>query len=176
MQIEKVILVDEQDREIGEMEKMEAHQTSSLHRAFSIFVFSPNGQMLLHRRADGKYHSGGLWTNTCCGHPRPGEKIENAASRRLQEEMGFQTPLNFVYKFQYQATVTNELEENEIDSVFFGVYQGEISPDPTEVSAYKWVDMDSLAIEIENKPEKFTPWFKIAMKQLQEQSLFESVN
>ena len=133
MDNQKVILVDDRDNEIGTMEKMEAHYTPNLHRAFSVFVFNTRGQMLLQQRAKTKYHSGGLWTNTCCSHPYPGEEIEAAATRRLEQEMGFTTPLTKAFDFIYQATFDNGLTEYEFDHVFIGEYDGDVHPAKDEV-------------------------------------------
>jgi len=140
--MEQVVLVNELDHEIGLMEKMEAHEKALLHRAFSVFVFNAKGELLLQQRAFEKYHSGGLWTNTCCSHPRPNETVLDAANRRLMEEMGFQTPLQKVFDFIYQAAFSNGLTEHEFDHVFIGHYEGEILPDPQEVHAYEYRTMD----------------------------------
>jgi len=123
-----VILVNEQDQPVGTMEKMEVHQKALLHRAFSVFLFNDRGEMLLHKRADSKYHSGGLWTNACCSHPRPGEDTRSAAEKRLQEEMGIVTPLTKAFDFIYKASFDNGLTEHEFDHVFTGTYQGSIDP------------------------------------------------
>lgn len=160
--MEEVILVDEQDVSIGAMEKMEAHEKAVLHRAFSVFVFNANGEMLLQQRAITKYHSGGLWTNSCCSHPRPGEELPEAASRRLTEEMGFVTPIHKVFDFIYKADFSNGLTEYEFDHVFVGYYDGEIKPDPNEVSNYKYRSMHEIALLLKNEPELFTVWFHIA--------------
>src|SRR4051812_29121136 len=117
----KVILVDDNDREVGVMEKMEAHRRGLLHRAFSIFIFNSRGELLLQKRALSKYHSGGLWTNTCCGHPMPGENIETAANRRLNEEMGINCVLNNIFQFHYNVLLDHAMTENEIDHVLFGI-------------------------------------------------------
>jgi isopentenyl-diphosphate delta-isomerase len=122
MDIEQVILVNEQDQPVGACEKMSAHEQGLLHRAFSVFIFNSRGRLLLQQRSKGKYHSGGLWTNTCCSHPRPGETTEDAAYRRLQEEMGFQTELFHAFTFTYRAELDKELVEHEIDHVFTGIY------------------------------------------------------
>ncbi|HRH82726.1 MAG TPA: isopentenyl-diphosphate Delta-isomerase, partial [Bacteroidia bacterium] len=124
--MEFVILVDEQDREIGEAEKMQTHKLGLLHRAFSVLIYNTKGEMLLQQRAETKYHSGGLWSNACCGHPRPGEKIEDAARRRLKEELGFNCSLKFSFKFIYKASFENSLKEHELDHVFTGIYDSEV--------------------------------------------------
>ena len=157
---ERVILVDKDDVVCGDMEKMQAHEEGLLHRAFSVFVFNSQGALLLQRRAQGKYHSGGLWTNTCCSHPRPGESILGAAQRRLVEEMGFVCDLTHQFTFEYRAELENGLIEHEIDHVFSGHYEGSVSPDPTEVAEYQYVEVDELARQIQTRPERFTPWLK----------------
>ena len=126
--MEQVILVNENDQEVGTMEKMEVHRLGVLHRAFSVFIFNERGQMLLQQRAMQKYHSAGLWTNACCSHPRPGEEVGSAASRRLNEELGFATALNPIFNFVYKATFENGLTEHEFDHVFFGIHSAEIFP------------------------------------------------
>ncbi|MDF2381411.1 isopentenyl-diphosphate Delta-isomerase [Nostoc ellipsosporum NOK] len=163
-----VILVDEQDVELGTMEKMEAHRQAVLHRAFSIFIFNKKNELLLHQRALSKYHSGGLWTNTCCSHPFPGEKTEEAASRRLQEEMGFQTPLQHAFSFVYKAPFDNGLTEHEYDHVFIGTYEGTVSPDPAEVADYCYKPVDEIVQSMQTHPQRYTEWFKIALPRLVE--------
>lgn len=162
-----VILVDEQDNPLGVMEKMEAHRQARLHRAFSVFIFNRAGALLLQQRAAGKYHSAGLWTNTCCSHPMPGEAVETAALRRLQEEMGFSTALEKAFAFQYIAGFDNGLTEHEYDHVFTGVYEGAIHPDRDEVSDYRYVPMDALRDWVHRSPGDFTEWFKIALPRLE---------
>lgn len=157
---EELILVNEQDEELGFMPKMEVHQKGLLHRAFSILVMNANKEFLIHKRADDKYHSAGLWTNTCCSHPRRGESVESAAHRRLQEEMGFDCNLQFAYKFIYQTPLDNGLVEHELDHVFLGQFDGEVKPNPDEVSDYRWLRLGELRNEIYETPEKFTFWFK----------------
>ena len=136
MSLEYVILVDSNDSEIGVMEKMEAHEKGVLHRAFSVIIYNSKGEMLLQQRALHKYHSGGLWTNACCSHPRPGETIVDAGIRRLSEEMGLVAELSVKTHFIYKASFDNGLTEHEFDHVFTGTYQGSIDPNPEEVSAY----------------------------------------
>ena len=136
--MEQVILVDEKDKEIGLEEKIKAHKEGKLHRAFSVFVFNQKGEMLLQRRALTKYHSGGLWTNTCCSHPRKGEDVDKAASRRLKEEMGFSCGLKEVFSFIYKTGFDNGLMEHEFDHVFVGAYESEPKINPEEVAEYKW--------------------------------------
>jgi isopentenyl-diphosphate delta-isomerase len=167
MKEQHVILVDEHDAEQGTMEKMEAHQKGVLHRAFSIFIFDSKGKMLLQKRSAEKYHGAGLWTNACCSHPNPGEQTGEAASRRLHEEMGFITPLKEIFSFTYHAKVENGLEEHEFDHVFAGQYEGDIVPDKGEVSDFAFQDMDRISWAIENQPEKFTFWFRIAFPKIE---------
>lgn len=161
-----VILVDENDNQIGVEEKLKAHQNANLHRAFSIFVFNDKNELLLQQRALDKYHSGGLWTNTCCSHPRPKEETINAAERRLQEEMGFSCELSLVFSFKYKAIFDNGLTENEFDHVFVGKYDNEIVPNKIEVNAYKWVDLKWLEKDIKTNQEIYTVWFKICFERV----------
>lgn len=167
--MKEVILVNETDEAIGTMEKMEAHQKGLLHRAFSVFIFNRKGEMLLQQRSDKKYHSGGLWTNACCSHPAPGEDVADAASKRLQEELGFETPLKKAFTFTYRAEFDNGLTENEFDHVFTGVYDGEIVPDKDEVKDYTYMPVDEVESSINIQPWKFTPWFLIAFPELKRQ-------
>ncbi|HWJ29739.1 MAG TPA: isopentenyl-diphosphate Delta-isomerase [Flavisolibacter sp.] len=163
----EVILVNEYDEPIGVMEKMPVHEQGLLHRAFSVFIFDEKGRMLLQQRAAGKYHGAGLWTNACCSHPFPGEAVENAAVRRLKEELGFTTTLQKIFTFTYHARVENDLIEHEFDHVFAGKYQGKIEMDPEEVSDYAYKEMQELAQELERHPERFTSWFKIAFPEIE---------
>jgi isopentenyl-diphosphate Delta-isomerase len=167
METEYVILVDAQDREIGQMEKQEAHVKGVLHRAFSVFVFNSAGELILQRRAWGKYHSGGLWTNTCCSHPRPGESVELAAHRRLREEMGFDCELEHAFSFIYEQQV-GELVEHELDHVFVGRFDGVPEVNPEEVAEWIAVDMEALSLEIEEDPEAFTIWLRICFERVVE--------
>ncbi|WP_295233765.1 isopentenyl-diphosphate Delta-isomerase [Sediminibacterium sp.] len=160
--LEQVILVNEADQEIGFMEKMEAHEKAVLHRAFSVFILNDAGEMLLQQRASNKYHSANLWTNTCCSHPKPGEVTKNAAHRRLQEEMGFDTPLEKAFDFVYKAPFDNGLTEYEFDHVFIGNYQGNIQPNPLEVKDYAFRTFENINQLIATKPTEFTSWFLIA--------------
>lgn len=162
-----VILVDEQDRPVGAMGKMEVHQKALLHRAFSIFIFNARGEMLLHRRADKKYHSGGLWTNACCSHPRPGEDTMQAAQKRLQEEMGIVTDIRKAFDFIYRADFDNGLTEYEFDHVFVGTYDGAIDPDKEEVSDYCFKTIEEVKSSIRSHPQKYTEWFKIAFPKME---------
>ncbi|MBS1588304.1 MAG: isopentenyl-diphosphate Delta-isomerase [Bacteroidetes bacterium] len=160
---EFVVLVNEQDEEIGTMEKLTAHQIGALHRAFSIFILDHENNLILQKRAFNKYHSGGLWTNTCCSHQMPGEEALSAAQRRLQEEMGFSCHLELLFHFRYQASVGNELIENEYDHVFWGRYEGPIQLNNAEVADYKIVDLASLKSWINARPQDFTAWFLLVM-------------
>ncbi len=160
--LEEVVLVNEKDEALGTMEKMAAHEQALLHRAFSVFVFNTNGDLLMQQRAFSKYHSGGLWTNTCCSHPRPGEQVADAAIRRLQEEMGFKTNLTKAFDFTYKAAFDNGLTEHEFDHVFTGIYEGPIHFNPNEVAAYAFMTEKELEEQIKKTPERFTAWFHIA--------------
>jgi isopentenyl-diphosphate delta-isomerase len=162
---EIVILVDPHDRQIGVEEKMKAHREGKLHRAFSVFVFNEKGEMLLQKRAPQKYHSGGLWTNACCSHPRPGEAIEQAAARRLQEEMGFVCELKKAFHFIYKAELDGGLIEHEFDHVFVGNYDGKVCPNIDEVADYRWLNVQTIKHELEHFQERYTVWFKIAFEQ-----------
>ena len=162
MILEEVILVNEADAPVGTMEKMEAHRKALLHRAFSVFIFNSRGEMLLQRRASGKYHSPGLWTNACCSHPRPGEETHSAASRRLAEEMGFTTRLEKLFDFTYRSEFDNGLTEFEFDHVFVGQYDSDIHPDAAEVSDYCYQSLDEIKKGMETRPDHFTSWFHLA--------------
>jgi len=166
MKAEKVILVDNKDKKIGTEEKIKAHKKGKLHRAFSIFVFNFKGKLLLQKRASEKYHCGGLWTNTCCSHPRPEETIEDAAHRRLKEEMGFDCELMELFDFQYKFKFDNGLTENEIDHVFIGFYDKKPIINKEEADDYRWIDMELLGEWIKRSPSEFTPWFLIAIKKI----------
>jgi isopentenyl-diphosphate delta-isomerase len=160
--VEQVILVDKEDCEIGVMEKMEAHRQAVLHRAFSVFLFNPQGKMLLQQRALTKYHSAGLWTNTCCSHPRPGETLENAVSRRLIEEMGITTKVFKAFDFIYQAELPDNLNEYEFDHVFIGNYDADVRPNHLEVANFVYQSIEEVEANLQSHPEKYTVWFKIA--------------
>lgn len=163
---ERVILVDPDDAELGTAPKLEAHRTGALHRAFSVFVFDAEGRMLLQRRAEGKYHCGGLWTNAACGHPRPGEATRAAAARRLEEEMGFTCPIERRTALLYRAEVGGGLVEHELDHVFVGEFAGEPVPDPHEVGAWRWITAPELRAELARAPERYTPWFRLLVEEV----------
>lgn len=162
-----VILVDEQDNPVGTMGKMEVHEKALLHRAFSVFIFNDKREMLLQKRAASKYHSAGLWTNTCCSHPKPGETTEAAAIKRLQEEMGFSTPISKAFTFVYKAPFDNGLTEHEYDHVFTGTFNGLINPDPREVSDYCYQSIETVKENVQTHPDHFTEWFKIALPKVE---------
>ena len=162
---EYVVLVDRNDNELGLMEKQQAHIAGLLHRAFSVFVFNSNGELMLQQRAASKYHSPTLWTNTCCSHPRENESYLDAANRRLVEEMGFECQLDYKFNFIYKANLDNGLTEHELDHVFIGTFDGEPQLNPEEVMAYRWVDMDDLKKDMQKNPQNYTAWFKIIFDQ-----------
>jgi isopentenyl-diphosphate Delta-isomerase len=159
--MEMVVLVDTFDNEIGAMEKMEAHHKGMLHRAFSILLFNDEGKVLLQKRAGHKYHSAGLWTNTCCSHPLPGESMQAATQRRLREEMGIEVPMTFAYKFIYKAPLSSNLIEHECDHVFIGKFNGEPHINHDEVEDWKFADLEWLRSDMVTNPDQYTYWFKI---------------
>lgn len=164
---EYVVLVDQNDKQIGVEEKIAAHEKGLLHRAFSIFIFNSQGQMLIQKRAAGKYHSANLWSNTCCSHPRPDESLDQAVERRLQEEMGFTCPLKEVFSFVYKIKFDDcDLFEHEYDHVFIGTFDGQPNPNPSEASDFKWIDLDELQMDIQEHPEKYAHWFKLSLKKV----------
>jgi len=160
-----VILVDEQDNEIGVMEKLRAHELGKLHRAFSVFIFNDKKELLLQQRAINKYHSGGLWTNTCCSHPSPNETIKDAAIRRLYEEMGMTCDLKIINNFIYKTEFENGLTEHEFDYILTGISNSTPQINKTEVENYKWQQISEIQNDINLNPNKFTTWFKIAIQQ-----------
>jgi isopentenyl-diphosphate delta-isomerase len=164
--IEKVILVDKNDNELGTMEKQEAHVKGLLHRAFSVFIFNDKNELLLQRRAVNKYHSGGLWTNTCCSHPRQNEKTEDAAKRRLLEEMGLRSTLKKQFDFVYKAKLDNNLYEHEFDHVFFGFTNDLPIINPEEVEEYTYKTLEDIGNEMKAIPDKYTEWFKICFREV----------
>ena len=163
----EVILVGEQDNQIGEEEKIKAHKEAKLHRAFSVLVFNRKGELLLQKRAKTKYHSPGLWTNTCCSHPRPGEDLIKEARKRLEEEMGFECSLKESFSFIYKAKL-GDLTEHEFDHVLLGKFSGKPKPNKEEVGDWKWMNFNDLEKDIKQNPEKYTPWFKIILKEVRE--------
>lgn len=166
MMEEHVILVDENDQPVGRMEKQAAHVTPHLHRAFSIFIFNSKGELLLQQRALTKYHSPGLWTNTCCSHPRDGETLEEATSRRLMEEMGMTCEMREVYTFIYKAPVGQGLTEYELDHVFIGQSDDTPNINHEEVESWKYMRLDDLKKDIQLHPELYTEWFKITFEEM----------
>lgn len=164
---QQVILVDEADAIKGAAGKMEVHEKGLLHRAFSVFIFNRKGEMLLQQRALGKYHSGGLWTNACCSHPVPGEETPAAATRRLKEEMGFETKMEKVFDFVYKAEFENGLIEHEFDHVFVGEYDGIIRYSQEEVMAWSYISMQDISHALKTNPTRYTPWFHLAFPMIQ---------
>ena len=162
---DRLVLVDENDREVGTESKLPVHVDGRLHRAFSVFVFDDAGKMLLQRRAVTKYHSAGLWSNTCCGHPRPGEPTEEAAHRRLVEEMRFDCPLQPVFNFKYRAELDNGLFEHEYDHVLVGTFDGSPTPDPQEVAGWRWAAVDDVSEDQIANPTSYSVWFRIALRE-----------
>ncbi len=163
--IENVILVDPEDTEIGSMEKLQAHQQGKLHRAFSIFILNnENDQMLLQKRAKGKYHSGGLWSNNFCSHPRPGEPLELAVARRLEEEMGMRCNTKEIFSKIYKATLDNNIIENEFDHVFIGNFEGHPYINPDEAEDWKWISIEKLLESMQKEPQAYTVWFGLLLK------------
>ncbi len=168
---EKIILVDKDDVQIGAMGKLKTHEKGLLHRAFSIIVKNDKGEIMLQKRALSKYHSGGLWTNTCCGHPRDGEELISAAHRRLGEEMGFDCPLKEILTFTYQANLDEGLRENEFLHVFLGEYNDAPVLNPQEADDWKWITMSELKQDVAKNPDNYTYWFKIALKEIEKRNL-----
>ena len=166
--IEYVQLVDEQDNDLGIMEKLAAHEQAKLHRALSVFVFNTKGAMLLQQRAIDKYHSGGLWTNTCCTHPMPKEPVSVAAQRRLQEEMGLHCALQHQFTFLYQADMGNGLVEHEFDHIFFGESDTLPQPNPDEVMDYVYMSFEDIKAKMLKEPEQFTAWFKLIIDKVKD--------
>lgn len=166
--IENVILVNENDEQIGLMEKLEAHEKGLLHRAFSVFVFNSNNELLIHQRALSKYHSPGLWTNTCCSHQRENETTLQAAHRRLQEEMGFDCNLTELFSFTYKAEFSNGLTEHEFDHVLVGTCNTLPQPNSSEVADFKWLSLEAVKQAINENPNQYTEWFKIALPKLEQ--------
>lgn len=168
MEEEKVILVNIKNEKIGLMPKMEAHEKAILHRAFSVFIFNDKNELMLQQRALNKYHSPGLWTNTCCSHQRDGETNIEAGKRRLQEEMGFVTDLQESISFIYKAPFDNGLTEHEYDHVLLGKYNGEPTINPEEVASWKWMTVEDVKVDIAFHPYNYTEWFKIIFEKFYE--------
>lgn len=159
-----VVLVNEEDHTLGTAEKLRAHIEGWLHRAFSVFIFNPQGRLLVQRRNADKYHSGGLWSNTCCSHPRPGESPLNAARRRLPEEMGFKAPLEAAFQRTYHLSVGERLVEHEHNHVFVGtVHDPQVQPNAEEVSEWRWVAPSVLRDDIGTRPQQYTAWFRLLL-------------
>jgi isopentenyl-diphosphate delta-isomerase len=165
---EHVILVNEQDRELGIMPKLEAHEKGVLHRAFSVFIFNSRGELLLQQRSLNKYHSPGLWTNTCCSHPRENETTIEAANRRLKEEMGLACTLDKKFHFVYKVSFNNGLTEHEFDHVLFGISNRAPTINTHEVLSWKYLSIDAIEQELALKPEQFTEWFKICFDKVKQ--------
>jgi isopentenyl-diphosphate delta-isomerase len=161
---EHVILVNEKDQEIGLMPKLEAHQKAVLHRAFSVFIFNSENELMLQQRASNKYHSPNLWTNTCCSHQRSGESNIQAGTRRLYEEMGFTTPLKEITSFIYKAPFDNGLTEHELDHIMVGYYNEDPVINSDEVEDWKWMKIEDVKNDISLNPDLYTAWFKIIFK------------
>lgn len=164
----QVVLVDEKDRVLGSMEKLEAHEKGVLHRAFSIFVLNDKNEILMQQRADSKYHGGGLWTNTCCSHPQLDEELLQAAAERLKFEMGMEAQLKYAFSFLYKGEVENNLIEHELDHVILGYSNQNPQINPDEVKDFKWVSIESLDKDRKEHPEKYTIWFKECFDQVKE--------
>jgi isopentenyl-diphosphate delta-isomerase len=163
---EYLILTDEKDQFVGMMEKLMVHKLGLLHRAFSIFIFNSRGEMLLQQRAYDKYHSGGLWSNACCSHPRFEERIPDAVNRRLWEEMGIQADTDFAFSFTYRATLENDLTEHEYDHVYVGITDAIPNPDKREVHSWKYISLQALQDDMKKHPANYTEWFKLCIPEL----------
>jgi len=164
----QVILVNKKDTAVGAEEKMKAHLQGKLHRAFSVILFNKKGEVLIQKRAKSKYHSPGLWTNTCCSHPKPGEDLKEAATRRLKEEMGISCNLKKVFNFIYRAKL-GSLTEHEFDHVFLGRFDGKPKPSKKEVEDWQWIKLADLGTDIKKNPQKYTPWFRIIFKKIKKE-------
>lgn len=161
-----LVLVDENDKAYGKLEKQLVHELGLLHRAFSVFIFNSNGELLLQQRAKEKYHSGDLWTNTCCSHPRFGEEMPYAINRRLKEEMGMNCKTEFIFSFIYKAKFENGLSEHEFDHVYFGISDNYPIPNKSEVQNWRYISMEDLEEEIAMQPNNFTEWIKICLPEV----------
>ena len=174
MERKKVVLVNEDDFALAEMDKMQAHREGKLHRAFSVFIFNLKGEMLIHQRANHKYHGAGLWTNACCSHPQWNERVKESAKERLQFEMGMSCDLEHLFSFIYKATVENGLMEYEYDHVFVGYTNAEPVPNILEVQNYKWIAPEELLKQVAAQPQDFTYWFRVALEKVMD--LFVGIN
>ena len=172
----EVILVDDQDKEVGSAGKLIAHREALLHRAFSIFVFDSSSRMLVQQRAASKYHSPGLWSNACCGHPVPGEATDSAAYRRLWQELGFDCQLKEAFRFTYSANLGDGMSENEYDHVFLGFSEAEVHPNPREVAAVRWVGLDALAEDVARDSRAYTFWFRHTLDRLLDRATLQIVD
>ncbi len=159
----EVVLVDSNDNDLGTMEKLQAHEKGLLHRAFSVFLFNTNGEMLIQKRADSKYHSPGLWSNACCSHPAKGEKIEDAAVRRLKEEIYIEAEVKHLFPFEYRAELNRNLVEHELDHVLIGFCDSYDKINPDEVSEMKFINLHDLKLDMIKNPNNYTAWFNIIM-------------
>jgi isopentenyl-diphosphate delta-isomerase len=166
-----ILVIDETDKEIGNGSKMDIHRRGILHRAFSIFVFNSKGKLLIQQRLKNKYHSGGLWTNTCCSHQRLGETLEESTHRRLIEEMGFDCELTEIFTFKYRANLDHDLIENELDHVFIGRYEKDPLPNIDEVEGFKWISVADIQKDIKKNPDNYTYWFKLVVNRVIEHYL-----
>jgi isopentenyl-diphosphate delta-isomerase len=167
---ERVVLVDAEDRELGTEAKLEAHRSGRLHRAFSVFLFDARGRLLLQQRALTKYHSAGLWANACCGHPRPGEPVRDAARRRVREELGIDCAPEPAFGFVYRAPLDNGLVEHEYDHVLVARFDGRPEPDPGEVAAWRWAEPAELSADVRANPSRYAAWFPLALERLERAS------
>lgn len=168
---EEVILIDKAGKQIGVEEKIKAHKQGLLHRAFSIFIFNKNSETLLQQRDNRKYHSGGLWANACCSHPRPGESLEQATHRRLKEELGFDCGLVERFSCTYKVKLDSELFEHERDYVFTGLYDGLVFPNSKEVANLKWMKWDFLLKDVVEQPSLYAYWLKYILKTAREKKI-----
>ncbi len=160
---EYVVLVNVEGKEVGTSDKLRAHQDGVLHRAFSVFLVNSKGKMLLQQRTWSKYHSAGLWSNTCCSHPRPEESLAEAVQRRLREEMGIACATHEVFQFTYQTDLENGLSEHEYDHVFLGMYEGSPLPNEQEVADWKWMEFSRLQEDLKQHPQNYTYWFRLCL-------------